>query len=41
MTRVKKFLTVLAVAVAVVGAGTAPALADSHLPGPLPVHLGD
>ncbi|WP_269846175.1 hypothetical protein [Streptomyces carminius] len=41
MNRVKKFLTVLAMAVAMVGAGTASALADTHAPGPLPVHLGD
>jgi hypothetical protein len=36
MTRVTKFLAALAVAIAMVGVGAAPALAENHLPGPLP-----
>lgn len=38
MTPMKKFLTALAVAIAMVGIGTAPALAENHVPGPLPSH---
>ncbi|HZG06969.1 MAG TPA: hypothetical protein VE546_25960 [Streptomyces sp.] len=36
MTRVKKFLAVLAIATAMVGLGTAPALAENHVPSPSP-----
>ncbi|CAL9443484.1 hypothetical protein SUDANB106_02324 [Streptomyces sp. enrichment culture] len=36
MIRTTKFLTALVVAIAVVGFGSAPALAENHLPGPLP-----
>ncbi|SFJ77209.1 hypothetical protein SAMN05192584_101250 [Streptomyces pini] len=36
MTRLTKFLTALTAAIAIVGVGSAPALAENHLPGPLP-----
>ncbi|GAA2457595.1 hypothetical protein [Streptomyces macrosporus] len=42
MTRVKKILTALAIAAAVVSAGAAPALAENHVPSPSPSQpLGD